>query len=417
MEIGVLSVLVLVISQAVQVLSASQDRCVSYECRNGGTCISVDDTPSCNCLPGYFGAQCEYNSDPCYNYRCLNKGECIAPSGTPRCICPPGFSGLRCETQANGLCPELSSQPADVCSGFNCTTNLNCVASQICCASICGSRMCMAPDTNVTQLTCPGGCPPGYKCEYQPKYCPLGRTCISEMVPTCVEPNDNCGGCPDGQFCKDLGTLCTKLPCQKYQCVTMDACGGCPRGQKCDKAYPPCARPPLCNETGGTCEEQECKLIDACVPDLPEQTPKNACVKCQAGQVCKPTKIVCINEPCPSYECVPNSVFSPPMECDQTCGSNYICLFKVPDCPTYMSCSTTPVAQCVSRNNLLGLCPRIVSQEWTKSCLVDKYRPQCFNDMACNRSRQRCCPAQCGRSECTDVPLADNTPDTPDRTR
>jgi hypothetical protein len=67
------------------------DPCANTVCLNGGTC----NDGSCNCPPGYTGADCGTQIDPCAGTTCLNGGTCI----TGTCTCATGYTGVDCGTQ------------------------------------------------------------------------------------------------------------------------------------------------------------------------------------------------------------------------------------------------------------------------------------------------------------------------------
>jgi hypothetical protein len=62
--------------------------CASITCQNGGTCANG----TCNCPPGYGGAQCQTLLDPCENLNCQNGGNCVNGS----CNCPFPYAGETC---------------------------------------------------------------------------------------------------------------------------------------------------------------------------------------------------------------------------------------------------------------------------------------------------------------------------------
>ncbi|XP_068084350.1 prolow-density lipoprotein receptor-related protein 1 [Anabrus simplex] len=83
-------------------------------CNNGGVCRLQDrQTPTCRCLPGWTGPQCEERSS-CRQF-CFNGGTCIeSPDASFKsaCKCLPEFTGLRCQTpvQDINLAPQMSDQ-------------------------------------------------------------------------------------------------------------------------------------------------------------------------------------------------------------------------------------------------------------------------------------------------------------------
>ncbi|EDO34549.1 predicted protein, partial [Nematostella vectensis] len=68
-------------------------------CRNGGTCLGIDESGGrCSCPFGYTGAACETGICS-YNNPCDNGGSCsVDGSGDYNCACRPGFTGKNRET-------------------------------------------------------------------------------------------------------------------------------------------------------------------------------------------------------------------------------------------------------------------------------------------------------------------------------
>ncbi|XP_059158176.1 neurogenic locus notch homolog protein 3-like [Physella acuta] len=335
----------------------SRDPCQSFTCLNGGSCTAPADAPSCICKPGFFGSKCEYNRDPCYNFNCTNGGHCTAPADAPYCVCPSGYTGTKCQTKTStstGGCPVIEPGSFGVCGGQFCSADSECPSGQICCASACGGKLC-TPGTPSNGAVCPGGCPKGYTCEFKSPPCKPGFACIQIVVPTCVPPKDECGGCPDGQECVDTGIRCFTTPCPTYQCrpkKVVDQCGGC-----------------------------------------------------AAGEECVDTGIRCITTPCPTYQCVRKTTPKPTPVCNKNCIKGYKCVVRVPTCDPFSSakCSTTPVAQCVPDTPVLASCPKPANILDPMSRACRRFVLTCRRDSDCNRN-QRCCPNSCNKRVCTTVP-------------
>lgn len=51
--------------------------CAQRPCKNGGTCLDVDDGYRCVCHGKYSGRQCENDLDPCGSQPCLFGGKCV----------------------------------------------------------------------------------------------------------------------------------------------------------------------------------------------------------------------------------------------------------------------------------------------------------------------------------------------------
>lgn len=83
-------ILAITLSGLIFALSCS-DPCKNVDCKNGGVC----NDGSCDCPPGYSGAQCEI-FDSCYNIVCLNGGVCVSGD----CNCVPGYEGIDCSIRS-----------------------------------------------------------------------------------------------------------------------------------------------------------------------------------------------------------------------------------------------------------------------------------------------------------------------------
>jgi len=66
-------------------------------CRNGGTCIDLEEGFECECLPGLEGEFCEVQNE-CLESPCRNGATCVDLHDGYRCQCPQGFIGERCQT-------------------------------------------------------------------------------------------------------------------------------------------------------------------------------------------------------------------------------------------------------------------------------------------------------------------------------
>ena len=103
-------------------------------CQNGGTCTDctptavsvqpVDSDPStcprgytCDCVPGFFGDDCEVDVDYCMSAPCQNNGTCHDIMGGPgySCTCPRGYTGVNCEADIDE-CAEGACQNGATCT-------------------------------------------------------------------------------------------------------------------------------------------------------------------------------------------------------------------------------------------------------------------------------------------------------------
>lgn len=170
---------------------AETDECSASPCRNGGSCLDLENSYSCSCPPGFYGRLCELSAMACADGPCFNGGRCSDnPEGGYTCRCLAGFSGFNCE------------KTVDACSSSPCSHGAQCVDlgdTYLCrCPAGFSGRQC---DDNMDECasspcanggTCRDGvngfsctCPPGYtgrncsapvsRCEHAP--CHNGATC------------------------------------------------------------------------------------------------------------------------------------------------------------------------------------------------------------------------------------------------
>ncbi|KAI6192642.1 hypothetical protein M3Y96_01248600 [Aphelenchoides besseyi] len=141
------------------------DVCADF-CRNEGVCFTASNGVHCQCLPNFYGVQCqncksesghvlvcknggycnanrtacecpgtfsgiECEVDECSQLKCLNGGECGNSTDGPICLCSKGFTGKNCERsfcddnpnycQNEGICAQLDQETIDDSSAnFHC---------------------------------------------------------------------------------------------------------------------------------------------------------------------------------------------------------------------------------------------------------------------------------------------------------
>jgi hypothetical protein len=120
------------------------DPCHPNPCGPHATCRDIGGSPSCACLPSYFGnppncrPECTVNSDcpsnkACLRERCIDPcpgscgagAQCSVINHTPMCTCPAGYIGdpfVNCYPKP----PERQPVITDPCNPSPCGPNANC---------------------------------------------------------------------------------------------------------------------------------------------------------------------------------------------------------------------------------------------------------------------------------------------------
>ncbi|KAG8188813.1 hypothetical protein JTE90_009201 [Oedothorax gibbosus] len=84
----------------------------SCKCKNGGECMFMRGTESCNCKPPYDGPTCE--EDPCHPNPCKNNQSCSLTRESFSCNCNESYSGLLCDGAVD-LCPSKTCRFGETC--------------------------------------------------------------------------------------------------------------------------------------------------------------------------------------------------------------------------------------------------------------------------------------------------------------
>ncbi|BFZ09001.1 hypothetical protein BsWGS_12040 [Bradybaena similaris] len=106
-----------------------------YDCQFAQKCCSTDYERLCVDPVG--------QPNPCAYSDCKNGGSCGLIYDTPICICPSGFGGNYCEYSVpvkNGTCPEI---PNDAACTQSCGIDNDCPDTQKCCHSTDCWNMCV----------------------------------------------------------------------------------------------------------------------------------------------------------------------------------------------------------------------------------------------------------------------------------
>lgn len=264
--------------------------CYPSPCGSFAECRAIGETPSCSCLPNYFGAppncrpECVVNTDcpsdkSCIAEKCRNpcegscgwNAECRVQNHIPICQCRTGFTGdpftqcsevqiIRdpivtspcdpspCGSNADcndGVCTCRRNYFGDPYSGCRpeCTMNSDCAPQKTCI-----NNRCVDP--------CPGTCGENARCD------------VSNHIPSC--------SCPPG-YTGDAFVFC-----RKEEQVQKDPCGFCGQNAVCrisQNGVPGCSclpgmmgSPPSCRPeclSSGDCPLEQACLNQKCVDPCP----------------------------------------------------------------------------------------------------------------------------------------------------
>ncbi|XP_052272462.1 uncharacterized protein LOC127872979 isoform X1 [Dreissena polymorpha] len=90
--------------------------CQKLHCKNGGTCMSEEFTPTCACKPGYTGRDCDSDIDECANSPCQHNGTCLDGQNNYTCRCARAYTGGNCEIDiVTQLCTNVPCYGNAVC--------------------------------------------------------------------------------------------------------------------------------------------------------------------------------------------------------------------------------------------------------------------------------------------------------------
>ncbi|CAM4527506.1 unnamed protein product [Leuciscus chuanchicus] len=77
-------------------MNASLNPCDPNPC-GAGLCSVKDGVGLCHCPPGLHGEECQYEVDVCHSNPCTNGATCVEVEDTFKCLCLPSYEGDRCE--------------------------------------------------------------------------------------------------------------------------------------------------------------------------------------------------------------------------------------------------------------------------------------------------------------------------------
>ncbi|XP_051510327.1 aggrecan core protein-like isoform X2 [Myxocyprinus asiaticus] len=77
-------------------VKASVNPCDPNPC-GAGSCSVQDGVGLCHCPPGLHGEECQFEVDVCHSNPCANGATCVEVEDTFKCLCLPSYEGNRCE--------------------------------------------------------------------------------------------------------------------------------------------------------------------------------------------------------------------------------------------------------------------------------------------------------------------------------
>ena len=141
-------------------------------CQNNAKCIDHFSHYTCECTPGYRGANCSEDIDDCQNHMCQNGGNCIDGINDYVCKCPEEFTGKFCEGTPMVAMMYPQTSP---CQNHECKHGV-----------------CFQPNPSSSDYVCK--CAPGYSgklCEYLTSISFVHNTSFVEMEPLRTKPEAN----------------------------------------------------------------------------------------------------------------------------------------------------------------------------------------------------------------------------------
>eukprot|EP00808_Paulinella_micropora_P032100 g21753.t1 len=309
-----------------------------YPCNNGGVCIPVGASFSCDCSgTGFGGLTCQNNIDECQSVPCMNGATCRDGLNRFSCDCLPGYQGTRCESEIN----ECLSQPCsnggvchDKVNGFRCecatgTQGVVCAQDVDDCLSNPCKNGATCKDMGRNQFSCT--CLPGWKgnlCQTEiddclSRPCKNGGRCIDKVNgftcdcaqgwsgDTCIINVDDCASepCLNGAWCMDQlnDFACMCVPgfegkrcesdiddCKLQPCKNGATCTDVIRGRKC--SCTPGWQGEDCSTEIDECASKPCLHGGSCVDSLNAYTCK--CPPGWEGQNCEIDHNDCEPNPC-----------------------------------------------------------------------------------------------------------------------
>ena len=236
--------------------------CINQKCRDPcpGTCGSnaqcrvVSHSPTCVCLPGYYGdpfSQCliqqaapiEEHLNPCEPSPCGANAVCREQNGAGSCTCLPEYIGNPYE----GCRPE-------------CVLNTDCPSNKACmrnkcrdpCPGTCGQNADCQVVNHLPSCTCRVGYTgnPFQYCSPIPQAVEIEQTPVNPCVPSPCGPNSQCREVNGQAVCSCQPTYIGSPPACRPECTVSSECSldkACV-GQKCVNPCPgTCGHNAQCN--------------------------------------------------------------------------------------------------------------------------------------------------------------------------
>ncbi|CAL4102763.1 unnamed protein product, partial [Meganyctiphanes norvegica] len=159
--------------------------CTSNPCRNGGTCVDLNNEFQCVCDIGWEGALCTIDVDECADKPCRNNGTCMDGTNDFTCTCVDGWKGRTC-TSLTSHCDSNTCHHDGTCEDLGNTFICHCPFGW-------KGSICHIPEIRA--------------CDSAP--CQNGATCVNTGDSyTCI-----CHDGWDGPSCSNNINDCTPQPC------------------------------------------------------------------------------------------------------------------------------------------------------------------------------------------------------------
>ncbi|XP_032404173.1 protein jagged-2-like isoform X2 [Xiphophorus hellerii] len=270
------------------------NECSSNPCQNGGQCVDLFHDFYCNCVDNWKGKNCHLRESQCDSNTCRNGGTCYDRGDSFLCRCPSGWAGNTCNTAKNSTCDSDPCENGGTCVGgepFTCICKAG-WEGPTCAQNIddCNPHPCYnggicVDGVNWFRCECASGFA-GPDCrininECQSSPCAEGSTCIDEISAyRCVCPPGRAG--PQCQQFMGLGKSCRHAGLQyPHSSHWEEDCNAC----QCVNGEVHCSKV--------KCGRRPCVLPNAVLPSVTSHQP------CPGGLECvKHPLLTCLSPPC-----------------------------------------------------------------------------------------------------------------------